>query len=69
MTIVEQIPNLDNTGGAPLTRLLDRKAALYEELHAVDYAIYQELANQQLSQIGALAALFDARLTAVERGR
>jgi hypothetical protein len=68
MTIVEHIPNLDNTGGALLTRLLDRKAALYEELHAVDYAIYQELANQQLSQLGALAALFDGRLVELERG-
>lgn len=48
--------------GRPLTKLLDRRLALYHELIAIEADIYQELVNTLQSQIGVMAGLFEAKL-------
>lgn len=50
----------------PLTVLMDRKRKLQLALIEVEYEIYCEQTNRLVSQIGVMAALFDAKL---ERGR
>lgn len=48
--------------GEPLTQLLDRKQALLLELIVIEGDIYQEVVNRLQAQIGAMVALFDAKL-------
>jgi hypothetical protein len=48
--------------GEPLTVLMDRKRKLQLALIEVEYEIYCEQTNRLVSQIGVMAALFDAKL-------
>lgn len=52
--------------GDRLTRLLDERRALQNEIAALDGAIYEELVNRLQSQIGAVLGPIDARLSALE---
>ena len=48
--------------GESLTVLMDRKRKLQLALIEVEYEIYCEQTNRLVSQIGVMAALFDAKL-------
>lgn len=72
MSTIATHTSVDNRAhvlGDPLTRMLDRRLAIYHELIALEGDIYQELVNRLQSQIGAVLGPLDARLAAVERGR
>jgi hypothetical protein len=66
-TIVTPDEARDVRLGDSLTRLLDRRLALYHELVAIEGDIYQELVNRLQGQIGAVLGPLDTRIAALEQ--